>query len=53
MIVCVPTTKSDRLNDPPVPICPCKLEVHTSDAVRLPSCVSLADPVNDTAVPLV
>ena len=38
---------------PPVPSALSRLEVHASLAVRLPSCVSVAEPVKGIAVPVV
>ena len=46
---CEPTV-STRENDPPWPI-EAPLSVHWMDAVRLPSWVSVAEPLNATEVP--
>src|SRR5436189_79102 len=51
VMVCVPTTRSERENEAPVPIWPWRLEVHTSEALILPSCASEAEPEKFTVVP--
>src|SRR5436190_20346788 len=50
VIVCTPDD-SVLENDPPLPSCPSRLDVHRMAPVRLPSCASLAEPENVTEVP--
>jgi hypothetical protein len=51
VIVCVPTERVLVEKEPPVPMGPFKLDVQASDAVRLPSWVSLAVPLNVMEAP--
>lgn len=53
VMVCVPATRSVRVNVAPVPIVPCRLDDQVMLALRLPSWVSLAVPVNVISVPTV
>jgi len=50
VIVCDPDV-SVLVKLPPIPSWPSMLERHTSEDVRLPSCVSLADPENVIEAP--
>ncbi len=52
VIVCVPTDNVLVENPVPVPICPLRLLVHTSDApLSVPSSGSVPVPANETLVP--
>ena len=51
VIVCVPTDKPEMVNVLPEPIEPSILEVQTRLLLRLPSSVSVADPLQVTEFP--
>src|SRR5436190_11821606 len=53
VIVCVPTDSVFLLTDAPVPRLPLMLDVHTRPPEIVPSCVSIAVPVNVAVAPCV
>ena len=50
-ITCVPSTRSLRLNEAPVPILPMRLEYHVIDEATLPCSGSTAVAANETLTP--
>ena len=50
-MVCVPAERT-RFRFEPFPRPPSMLDAHASEAERLPSCLSVAEPANVTELPL-